>query len=449
MKKGSIWRKWDLHVHSQSSYDYRNKPISNQGLINELSKNGISVVVITDHHFMDIDRIKDLQKIGASEEITVLPGIELCSDKGGSESIHFIGIFSENSDIASIWDKLKGNLNLTPADIKKKGNESIYCKLEESCDLIHLLGGIVTIHAGKKSNSIENITNSLPYKMALKADILKNIDIFEIGQPADVDEYKAKVYPNICKVKTPPMIICSDNHDMSNYILKANLWIKADPTFEGLKQIINEPFGRVYIGQIPEILERVKNNRTKYIQSIHINKIPDSTLSETWFENINIDLNHQLIAVIGNKGNGKSALVDIIGLLGNSKNTDGFSFLRPNRFKKQNKAKHFYGKLVWESGDEDSKNLNEDIDLSTHEKVKYIPQSFLEKLCNDNPEDFESELKKVIYTHVDESNRLGQMSLDDLINYKNEIIFKDIIVLLQNLFLKPHFSATIKVNHVG
>ena len=117
MKKGSIWRKWDLHLHTKSSYDYENGSVSNEDLINELSKNEISVVAITDHHFMDIDRIKDLQKIGESKEITVLPGIEFRSDKGGSESVHFIGIFSENSDIDSIWEKLKGQLNLTQADL--------------------------------------------------------------------------------------------------------------------------------------------------------------------------------------------------------------------------------------------------------------------------------------------------------------------------------------------
>jgi hypothetical protein len=53
------------------------------------------------------------------------------------------------------------------------------------------------------------------------------------------------VFPAIKKVI--PMVICSDSHNINEYLLKQNCWIKADPTFEGLKQIIYEPTERVYI----------------------------------------------------------------------------------------------------------------------------------------------------------------------------------------------------------
>ncbi|GEM_PF-1650200 len=36
-----------------------------------------------------------------------------------------------------------------------------------------------------------------------------------------------------------------------------------------------------------------------------------------WFKDIEIPLNYGLVAIIGNKGNGKSALTDIISLCGN------------------------------------------------------------------------------------------------------------------------------------
>jgi hypothetical protein len=35
-------------------------------------------------------------------------------------------------------------------------------------------------------------------------------------------------------------------------------WIKADPTFSGLRQIINEPEDRVFIGRLPPKMEEVR-----------------------------------------------------------------------------------------------------------------------------------------------------------------------------------------------
>lgn len=30
--RGSEWRKWDLHIHTPSSYDYKDKSITNEDL---------------------------------------------------------------------------------------------------------------------------------------------------------------------------------------------------------------------------------------------------------------------------------------------------------------------------------------------------------------------------------------------------------------------------------
>ena len=34
--KGAEWRKWDLHFHTPSSYDYKNKSIMNSDLLDAL-----------------------------------------------------------------------------------------------------------------------------------------------------------------------------------------------------------------------------------------------------------------------------------------------------------------------------------------------------------------------------------------------------------------------------
>ena len=61
--KGSEWRIWDLHFHTPSSYDYKDKSVTNQQIVDKLIENNVSAVAITDHHYIDFARIKELNTI--------------------------------------------------------------------------------------------------------------------------------------------------------------------------------------------------------------------------------------------------------------------------------------------------------------------------------------------------------------------------------------------------
>lgn len=62
--KGSEWRRWDLHVHTASSYDYDyNGSDANEKLIEGLKANNISAVAITDHFTIDKKRILALRTL--------------------------------------------------------------------------------------------------------------------------------------------------------------------------------------------------------------------------------------------------------------------------------------------------------------------------------------------------------------------------------------------------
>ena len=89
MNRGSEWRIWDLHFHTPSSYDYKDNSVTDEDIVEGLVAAGVSVVAITDHYVIDVQRIKELQKIGQSHNLFVLPGIEFCSELGGSEAVHF------------------------------------------------------------------------------------------------------------------------------------------------------------------------------------------------------------------------------------------------------------------------------------------------------------------------------------------------------------------------
>lgn len=139
---GSRWGKWDLHFHTPSSYDYKNKSVTNEQIVSRLESAGIVAVAITDHHLIDAPRICALQSI-SKDRITVFPGIELRSELGGKESVHLIGIFPDGADPEYLWTKIQGQLGLTAPEVQQKGDDRVYVHFEMAAELIHELGGKV------------------------------------------------------------------------------------------------------------------------------------------------------------------------------------------------------------------------------------------------------------------------------------------------------------------
>lgn len=215
--------------------------------------------------------------------------------------------------------------------------------------------------------------------------------------------------------------VSNDNRGYGDYPSGKATWIKANPTFEGLRQAIREPAKRSFIGTIPPKRQLVSDNRSLFIEKLEVNKTAFSPNTDSWLDNTELHLNHDLVAIIGNKGSGKSALADIIALLGNSKQSHHFSFLKENRFrgKTGEPASHFNAKVIWGDEKELTKNLNENPATENVELVKYIPQGHFEELCNAHVSGqsnaFEKELRAVIFSHADESIRLGAHDFEDLI----------------------------------
>ncbi len=420
--RGSLWRRWDLHFHTPSSFDYEHSGIDDNQIVDSLLQFGIAAIAITDHHVIDVQRIQNIQAIGTGR-LTVFPGIEFRSDQGG-EPIHYISIFPEDCDLEHVWTTLQGRLGLTPTAIKEKGgDDAVYVPIENGAAVTRDLGGIVSIHAGAKSNSIESIKNQEQFQQRIKYDITRNyVDLMEIGQLRDIDRHLNIIFPDTGLDK--PLVLCSDNHDASKYTVKAPLWLRADPTFRGLLMVLKERRDRIFIGDRPPELIRVQQNPTKYIRSISFTRNGSAPATERWFSG-SIPFNNGLVAIIGNKGSGKSALSDTLGLLGATKNAGAFSFLSVERFRHPNPclAEHFEATIEWVSGEPNTKCLADLIKPEELERLKYLPQNHVETVCNElarpGAESFEQELKAVIFSHVPDTERLGQAGLDDLVRFRS------------------------------
>jgi chorismate mutase len=267
------------------------------------------------------------------------------------------------------------------------------------------------------------------HSIAEKKNTINAADLVFTSSPSPEHWANAKAALSTAAVNDR-LLDCSDAHSYSKSTEKDRIgncftWIKADPTFAGLLQVLNEPDDRVFVGHIPPKLERVRADKTRYIREITIKKKLGASLSETWFDN-EISLNSALVAIIGNKGKGKSALADTVGLLGNTRQHRAFSFLSPDSFKnpRDNKARFFEATLKWESGNQEKAMLDHDVDETQPELVRYIPQNFLETICTEiageSETSFDKELKKVIFSHVAEADRLKYAALDDLIAFRTE-----------------------------
>jgi hypothetical protein len=170
-------------------------------------------------------------------------------------------------------------------------------------------------------------------------------------------------------------------------------------------------------------LTRVEQNPTKHIRGVSFQRKASALATGKWFSG-SLQFNPGLVAIIGNKGNAKSALSDTLGLLGGTKNADSFSFLSPGRFRHPTGgyAPHFEAILEWVSGEKVQRCLSDGVKPEEVERIKYLPQDHVEKVCNElvglGEEGFERELKAVIFSHVPETQRLGHATLDALVQFR-------------------------------
>jgi ABC-type lipoprotein export system ATPase subunit len=495
--RGSVWRKWDLHVHTPASLvhnyssdgsDIWDKYIEALGNLPPEFK----VLGINDYIFLDgYKKLLAAKADGKLPNIDLLlPVIELRLDKfGGSRTglsrVNYHVIFSDEVSVETIESQFLSALCpsyvLTPEidALRKAGKWSGIPTRQSLEDLGRTI--IESVPEPERVNygsplreGFNNLCVSLdvinsivrsPYfhgkvltavgktewadikwndqSIADKKTIINSADLVFIASATAEECAKARKSLTDGGVNDR-LLDCSDAHSYADSSDKDRLancftWIKADPTFEGLRQVINEPLDRSFIGLLPPKLAQVQNNKTKFIKTISLQRKENATLAETWFNNI-IPLNPDLVAIIGNKGKGKSALADCIGLLCNTKqDNDILTFLSNKNFRypKDNKSKHFEATLTWESGIAVTKGLDDSVDVYQPELVKYIPQNFLEKICTQlgriEESDFDRELKKVIFSHVKNSEQLGKASLDELITFKTSEASVKIRLLKQEI----------------
>ncbi len=457
-KRGSLWRRWDLHLHTPDTKlanDYKSKDGDVWDIyIDALEASDVQVFGLTDYfscdnYFLAVEKYHERFPEG---EKTFFPNIELrLSDaigkEGNSPDMHIV--FDNNPEvcprekITTFLQNLTTHLTDTNgvevscADLANKGNyDQATVNLKGIREALTKTFGeakpYLLIFPAKNDGMKSQDTGS-PRKISIAEEIDKAAHGFFGGSDSteyflDTERYKEG------EAKKKPVFDASDAHsfddlerlsgDVTGY---EATWVKANPSFEGLKQTLFEPESRVFIGEQPPVLQRKSSEATKFIDQLNIQKVPNYRGENgLWFRKVDVPLNPELTAIIGNKGSGKSALADILGLLGDSRAEDSFSFLANSRgnvkFKQRGYAENFEATLTWADGNTVSKSLSEGVRFTEPEKVKYLPQNYFETLTNEIQEvrQFQTEIENVVFSHVEETDRLKQSSFKELEGLKTQ-----------------------------
>lgn len=486
--QGSLWRKWDLHIHSPLSILNNQFPKLANGepdwepFLQKLKSLDMAVIGITD--YFTIEGYKELKKFkeqGRLQNIhTILPNIEfrlknIVSSRNGDEKrLNLHVIFSEEVPVADIEEHFLHDISFYYQGDPQNPDESRKLKIsnletlgekliEEHEPFREMDVSALEIGAMQAVVDHEEITEILTkdsrfkgkYIVVLAADewdqikwdgqahhlrkaLLQKSDMVFSSNPKTQqwclgkDPYEEGQEQFIKEFKTlKPCIHGSDahqledigrpcarrgdrNHDCDTEPQDCELrycWVKADPTFEGLKQILYEPEERVQIQQ---------NNPSPVISNYSIKRIrldgvvvsDELSIADTDFE-----LNPFLVAVVGGKGAGKTALVDLVAHC----YVDRISTDDPNSFVKRvtEYEPQINTSLSFRDGSEFTKSLMENR-FYEDSQIIYIAQGELEKYIGEKS-DFHQRIRDLIFNSPEIKNSILSFDFDEAIVITEEL----------------------------
>ena len=375
--RGSVWRKWDLHVHTPASFHWnegvnlakrtsedRDKVLDE--LIEKVVASDVAVFGIMD--YWTFDGYFAIRERLATRKITIpkaiFPGMELRIEAPVDFRLNIQVVLSDALTKQQLQD-FKAALRigaidralsnesliafartLDPSKAKVHGFQEADLKDEEKLLQLGSMTALVTresLRAAIKQVPPDTCLVILPYDTSdglSKLDwekhphddnyFMQSAHMFETREPDNVDLFHGretdknrKFIGNFLKTmggKPKPAISGSDAHKIADYgAFPSNriTWIKADPTFEGLRQTLYEPLGRVAISTDKPLepllaIRKVVLNfpaDTKLVSEVLSDNQPDLFCLRGKTE---VAFSPYLTCLIGGRGSGKSTLLNLI-----------------------------------------------------------------------------------------------------------------------------------------
>lgn len=428
INRGSEWRKWDLHVHTPESGMANEFNCTWDEYVQKLFRtaiaNNIVALGITDYFTIDgykklreeylgnetkLKSLFTLEEIEKIKQILVLPNIEFrLKTLVNNQRVNYHILLSPDLTIQQIEENFLHNIDFVYQDqpfesanvrkLKKCNLEELGKKIKEqqptfkgsefevgcttaivdNAQIKELLVNCKDIFGGKYlivipvDEDLSNISWSSQGHMVRKS-LYQESNIFFATNKNTIDFGLGKKHPTtedyLDEFKSFKPCICgTDAHSIQKLGVFPNdncCWIKADTTFEGLKQIIYEP-------ERVKIQKHTPENKSGY----HV--IDSIVLDQENIWHGTIGLSPYLNTIIGGRSTGKSTLLQCIA----KKISPSIPLLE--------KTASFIDPLLdgitilWKDG------IN-----SGQREIEFFPQSYMFDIAN-NPEYLKNTIEKII-----------------------------------------------------
>ncbi|TWP23190.1 hypothetical protein EUA66_01860 [TM7 phylum sp. oral taxon 349] len=362
-ERGSMWRKWDMHIHSLTTH-MRNEynSTTRDQFVKKLQEKELGAVGLTNYfNFTDDDFIlkSDLEKAG----IVVFLNLEIRLSYQNKEDdccdLHIIFDPTVNkTDMENFLTQLKVNVDGNEKLAKNLSSNADFTKATVELDDLRKvlneesLGLKNKYMIGFLSRGKGNGRTSSNYeKIARHSHFL----IHSSDEVTNIEEDR-----NFWLGEDKPLLQSSDAHGIDQIGEKYS-WIKSDLTFEGLKQILYEPKERVLIQE-----RNPSDSKAERLIIDHISYTnPDGN-------KVTVKLNNGLNSIIGARGSGKSTLLKNI-----ARTIDSDEFKARDR-------KYPYDltdfEVSWKDGQVNGGKTE------SPKSIFYIPQNYLSALAYDDGE---------------------------------------------------------------
>jgi hypothetical protein len=461
LNRGSEWRRWEPHIHAPGTAmnNQFSGPDAWHDYLTALEQATpiIEAIAVTDYYvtetYEEVLRQKAAGRLPAIK--LIFPNVELRLDvataRGGFVNLHMFVSPEDPEHVEQLrrllsrlrFGVMQDHFDCTRADLIRLGKKADPTISDERAALAYganqfkvnfqQLREVLSGSGWAKNNILIAVAGGATdgtsgVREAADQTIRREIEGFAhmifAGSPAQREFWLGlrDLGPEEIRARyggLKPCLHGSDAHrlnDVASPFGDRFSWIKGGLEFDSLRQACIDPGGRAHVGEEPP----ASATPSQVISEIQV-------LDAPWMTTPVIPLNPGLVAIIGARGSGKTALADMIAagcdaISDEAWNADAWanpSFLV--------RARPLVGdgkvKVSWAAGEPTVRALDgsDANGAFSYERVRYLSQQFVEELCSSSglTDGLLREIERVIFEAHPDDARDGTLDFTELLEHRS------------------------------